>query len=151
MKTSDVTKLAMAIEDIFGKRGAKAVLFRAGRMIAKWSISENPDLFKTLLCSVEGKSGAEKAETILQLVAAAVSSQMNTKAWIDRDGEIVYYKSKNASYCFNRKSEEPICHVVVGFVHELVASQLPKSEVETKETGCMAMNEPHCTYQVIIK
>jgi predicted hydrocarbon binding protein len=148
---SEATKLAKAIEDLFGSKGAKAILVQAGRMIGKWAISENPDVFKAILDSVSGKSGAEKAETILQLVAAAVSSQMNTKVWVERDGEIIYYKDETATYCFNRTSEEPICHVAAGFVYELVASQLPNSKVEVKETGCMAMNEPHCTYRVTIK
>jgi len=150
-KVSEATKLAIAIEELFGKNGAKATLFRAGRMIGKWAISENPDVFKAILDSVSGKSGAEKAETILQLVAGAVSSQMNTKVWVERDGETILYKDKTATYCFNRKSEEPICHVAAGFVYELPASQLPKSKVEIKEIGCMSMGEPYCTYRLIIK
>ncbi len=150
-KVSEATKLAKTIEELFGKNGAKATLFQAGRMIGEWAITENPDVFKELLDSVSGKSGADKAETILKFVASAVSFQMNTKVWVERDGEIIYYKDKSATYCFNRTSLEPICHVAAGFVYEFVASQLPTNEVEVKEIGCMSMGEPYCTYQVFIK
>ena len=65
IKISDTTKLAMVIEEVFGKDGAKATLFRAGRMISKWSMSEYPDVFKAVADSTIGMSGIDKVEAVL--------------------------------------------------------------------------------------
>ena len=151
IKISNITILAMAIEEVFGKDGAKATLLRTGRMMGKAAISEYPDVLKIVQDSIKGMAGIDKVEAILKLVAAAVSSQFREKIWVERDGEILYNKSETATYCLNRKSEEPVCHGTAGFIYEMAASQLPTEEFEVKEIGCMSMGEPYCTFQVTIK
>jgi predicted hydrocarbon binding protein len=147
-RISDVTKLDLAIEEIFGKQGARAILFQVGRMIAKWGLDANPDVAQTAQSAFTTMNEHDRAKTILAYTAHTVAQQLNTETWVEENGDGFFYKDKAASYCFDRKSDVPVCHPVDGFLAGLVAWAVGNNGWKAQETGCMAMGEPECTFRV---
>jgi predicted hydrocarbon binding protein len=147
-KISEVTKLSEGIEEIYGTRGARAILFQVGKMQAKWGIDENPDIAQQALAAMAGMSESDRAKVVLNYTAATISKQLNTETWIEQEGEVYLYKDKAATHCFNRKSEVPVCHTTTGFVSGLVAWAVGNNGWKVEETGCISMGEPLCTYRI---
>lgn len=147
-RISEVAKLSEGIEEIYGIKGARAILFRVGRMQARWGVDENPDIAQAALTAMSGMSENDRAKIVLNYTADTISKQLNTETWIEQEGDVFFYKDKAATHCFNRKSDVPVCHTTAGFVAGLVAWAVANSEWKVEETGCMAMGEPLCTYQI---
>ncbi len=147
-RISDVTKLEMAVEEIFGNRGARAILLRVGKMIAKWGLEANPEVTRGAEAAFSTMSEHDRAKTILTYAADTVAKQLETETWVEEEGDGFLYKDKAATYCFGRKSDVPVCHPVDGFLAGLVAWAVGNNEWKAQETTCMAMGEPQCTYRI---
>jgi predicted hydrocarbon binding protein len=145
---SEVAKLDTAIEEVFGKQGARAILFQVGRMQAKWGLEENPDIEKGAREGMAGMSEVERARIILNYMANAISKQLNTESRIEEDGEVFLYNSKAAAHCFGRESTYPVCYTTAGFVDGLVSWAVGGNTWKVEETACMAMGHPFCTFRV---
>jgi predicted hydrocarbon binding protein len=147
-KISEVAQLSAGIEEIYGKNGARAILFQVGRMQAKWGLDENRDVSGAAKEAMAQMSESDRANVILTYTADTVTKQLNTETWIERDGEDYLYKDKSATHSFGRTSDVPVCHTTVGFLAELVAWAVGNNEWKVVETGCTAMGEPCCTYRI---
>jgi predicted hydrocarbon binding protein len=145
---SEVAKLDIGIEEVFGKKGARAILFQVGRMQAKWGLEENPDIEKGAREGMAGMTDVERARIILNYTANAISKQLNTESRIEENGEVFLYISKAAAHCFGRESQTPVCYTTAGFVDGLVAWAVGGNTWKVEETGCMAMGEPACTFRI---
>jgi predicted hydrocarbon binding protein len=147
-KISEVAALSAGIEEVFGKQGARAILFQVGRMQAKWGVEENPDIAQQALSAMSGMSESDRAKVILNYTADTISKQLNTETWIEEEGASFLYKDKAATHCFNRESNLPVCYTTTGFVAGLVAWAVGGNGWKVEETGCMAMGEPFCVYRI---
>jgi predicted hydrocarbon binding protein len=148
IRISDNMKMAMGIEEVFGRDGARAILFQVGRMNAKWGLEENPDVAEAAKSAMATMSEHDRAKTILTFAANAVSTQLSTETWVEEDGDCILVKDKAASYCFDRKSDAPVCHPISGFWSGLVEWAVGNKEWKAQETGCMAMGDEFCTCRV---
>ncbi len=147
-RISDVTRLEMAIEEIFGKQGSRAILLQVGRMIAREGLEANPDVAQAAKSAFSTMSEYDRVKTILTYAASTVTKQLDTETWVEEEGEDFLYKDKASTYCFGRNSDAPVCHPVDGFLAALVAWAVDNSGWKAKETTCMAMGEPQCTYRI---
>jgi predicted hydrocarbon binding protein len=145
---SEVSKLSEGIGEIYGTKGARAILFQVGRIQAKWGIDENPDVAQQAPAAMEGMSESDRAKVVLNYTAATISKQLNTETWVEQEGDVYFYKGKAATHCFNRKSDVPVCHTTTGFVNGLVAWAVGNNGWKVEEIGCMSMGEPMCTYRI---
>ena len=147
-KISEVAKLSEGIQEVYGANGARAILFQVGRMQAKWGVDENPDIAGSAKAAMSQMSESDRVKVILNYTADTISKQLNTRTWIEQEGDVYYYKDEAATHCFSRKSETPVCFTTAGFVCGLVDWAVGNSGWKVEETGCMAMGLPLCTYRV---
>jgi predicted hydrocarbon binding protein len=147
-RISESTRLDVAIEEVFGKQGARAILFQVGRMIAKWGLDENPDVAQAAQSAFSTMSERDRAKTILTYAANEISIQLNTETWVEEDGDDFLIKDKACTYCYGRTSDAPVCHPANGFWAGLVDWAVGNKEWRAKETSCTAMGEPFCTCRV---
>lgn len=147
-KISEVARLSEGIEEIYGKNGARAILLQVGRMQAKWGVDENPDIASSAKAAMSRMSESDRVKVILNYTADTITKQLNTRTWIEQEGDVYYYKDEAATHCFNRKSETPVCYTTAGFVCGLVAWAVGNNGWNVEETGCMAMGLPQCTYRI---
>jgi predicted hydrocarbon binding protein len=147
-KISEVAKLSEGIEEIYGKNGARAILLQVGRMQAKWGVEENPSIAEAAQTAMSGMSESDRAKVILTYTADTLSKQLNTKSWIEQDGDVFFYKDGAVTHCFNRKSDVPVCHTGAGFLAGLVDWAVGNNNWKVEETQCAAMGEPLCTYRI---
>ncbi|MBN2225088.1 MAG: 4-vinyl reductase [Deltaproteobacteria bacterium] len=145
---SETAKLDEAIEEIFGEKGARAILFQVGRMQAKYGLDENPDIARQALESMTGMSEPERARIILNYTADTISKQFDTESWIEEEEGSFLYKDKAGTHCFGRKADFPVCHTTAGFLGGLVTWAVGSNGWKVQETTCMAMGEPYCAFRI---
>lgn len=145
---SDATRLCESLADLFGIKGARALLFQVGRMIGKWGIEENMTIAQTAKQAMKSLSEYDKVKTMLIYTADTVSRQLETETLVEEEKGSFLYKDKASTYCFNSKSNEPVCHTAVGFLSEVVEWAVENRSWKIQEIECMAQGKPCCTYKV---
>ena len=144
-KISEVAALSAGIEEVFGKQGARAILFQVGRMQAKWGVEENPDIAQQALSAMSGMSESDRAKVILNYTADTASKQFNSETRVQEEGDDFLYET--ASW-INRKSDTPLCHSTVGFLSGLVAWAVGGNDWKVQETRCVAMGDAMCVFRI---
>jgi predicted hydrocarbon binding protein len=147
-KISEIARLCEAVEDIFGKRGSRALLLLVGKRWAKWGLDINRDVTEAAQAHMAGMSEVERARIMLNYTANAISKQLDTEAWIEEGEGSFLFKDKAATYCFNRKSDEPVCYTTEGFMAEIVAWAVGNHSWKVREESCMSMGEPYCCFRI---
>jgi predicted hydrocarbon binding protein len=117
-------------------------------MQAKLGLEENADVANAAKNAMAEMSQIDRAKVILTYTADTISRQLNTRTWVEQEGDVLYYKDEAATHCFGRTSDTPVCHTATGFVAGMVAWAVDNAEWKVEETECMAMGMPHCTYRV---
>jgi predicted hydrocarbon binding protein len=145
---SEVAAVDKGVADIFGDKGAAAILFQVGRMQAKWGLEENPDTAAAARNIFSGMSGFDTAKTALELAAGVVAAETDCKAWAQTDGQDLLYHIDENTHSFGMKSKTPVCHVTSGFVTGVIAWATGEEGWIGREEACMAMGAPHCTHRV---
>jgi predicted hydrocarbon binding protein len=144
-KTSDVYKLNEGIEEIFGKRGARAILLQVGKKQARLGIDENPDIARAALSAMETMSERDRVKTVITFTADTASKQFNSETRVQEEGDDFLYET--ASW-INRKSDTPLCHSTVGFLSGLVAWAVGGNDWKVQETRCVAMGDAMCVFRI---
>jgi predicted hydrocarbon binding protein len=145
---SEITRLDEMIEKIYGKAGARAILFQVGRMQAKWGLEENAAIADAAKAAMSQMSEKDRAKIILSYTSDTISKQLDTEIWVEETEDGFLYKDKAATHCFGRKSKEPVCAVSDGFLTGMVTWAVGEKGWQSKEIACIAMGEEACIYSI---
>lgn len=147
-KSSEITRLDQGIADIFGEKGANAILFQVGKKQAKWGLEENTDVVDATKKVLKDLDENNRVKTALEIMAATVAAELNSDIWVEEHSEYFLYKTNQTTHCFNRKSSIPVCYVSDGFITGILEWATDTTYWASKEEKCMAMGEPHCTFRI---
>ena len=143
-----LSRINRALFDIYGRRGARAILQRSGRSRAADAIAENGVLANATKLAVKLLPRRTKVKLVLDTVAREYGEQLGTPVKIEDDGEFFYWQDSHCGSCMGWQSEQPVCFTNVGFVHGLVAWILDSDECKVEEIECRAAGAPACKYRV---
>ena len=150
-KISDCSKYENAIREIFGDKGAKAILFSVGAAQAIAGIEENKELAEATLKAFEGMDNVERIRIVLSTAAAGVSEQIGSEIVVTEDGDDFLYEDKLCNHCFGIKTTESICHTASGFVYALVRWATRKGNYDVTQIKCTGMGDESCIVRVRLK
>jgi len=145
---SEATRLDVAIEDIYGQKGAVSILRQVGSMQASWGIEENRVVADALRQQFNGKDDIERVIDILNITASIIAAQMNTEVWVEYENGVIYYRDRAGTHCFNRTSDDPVCHVTEGFLTGLARWAAPDARWAVSEEVCIAAGGECCGFAV---
>lgn len=151
VKISDCAKYENAMRDIFGEKGARAILFNVGIAQALAGIEENKELAEATLKAFEGMENTDRIRIVLTTAAAGVSEQIGTEIVVSEDGDAFLYEDKVCNHCFGMKVDRPICHMARGFVYALVRWATGSDDYEAVQTACAGMGDESCVIRVSLK
>ena len=148
VKISDCAKYENAIRDIYGDKGARAILFNVGTAQALAGIEENKELAEATLKAFEGMEHTERIRIVLTTAATGVSEQIGTEIIVSEDGDAFLYEDKVCNHCFGMSVDGPICHMARGFVYALVRWATQSDDYEAVQTKCAGMGDESCVIRV---
>ncbi len=147
---SYVSQLNRGLFDVYGARGARAIMRRVGLEQAKSALHENVVVTNATSLALKFLSRRRRAKLVLDTVAKEYSQQLHTTIKIVEDGDVFYWEDPNCNDCIGWTSESPVCFVMAGFIHGMVAWATDSDEFKVEEIECHAKGNPTCKYRVTL-
>jgi len=143
-----MSQINHALYDVYGKRGARAILMRTGRGRAKNAIEENGAFASAIRLATKLLPRRTKVKLSLERVAKEYSEQLSTDVVIEDDGAYLYWIDLHCGNCIDWHSDQPVCYTTVGFIHGLIAWLLEDEDFRVDEVACHAKGDPACKYRI---
>lgn len=139
--------LIQTIFDIFGQKGAKAILYICGKEGFKNSLKHNPALFGVAGVALKFMSNEKKKKFILEKVLKKLEEIFGNVHILEEDQSYFYIKLPECPYCKGQKSDSPICYTPIGFYEEVIKWATGKSE-KVEQIQCIAMGHENCVFKI---
>jgi hypothetical protein len=147
IKTGEYAHLNQAIEEFYG-RGGRGMLRRIGKASFQYAVREQAALLGVAGVALKLLPVKQRIKFVLNsMVGALKKSNPQVDAWVDESGDRLAYCESTCAICFERHSDQPICHLYVGSVGEAVRWATDQ-EFEITETHCIAKGDPFCRFEV---
>lgn len=137
-----------ALEDIYGPRGGRGLALRTGRLCFKHGLREfGPSMgfsdlaFRLLPMEV-------KLRTCVDVFAGIYNQYTDQKVLVDEDNEYYYWKIERCPLCWQRHTDAPICHLMVGLMQEAMYWVSVGKFYTVEETECIAKGDLSCTVSI---
>ena len=145
------TQVNRALFEIYGSRGARAILQRVGRGRAQNAVDENGALANAVRLATKLLPRRVKVKMALESAAKEYSKQLETAVTIEDDGHYLYWQDSHCNNCIDWQSDTPVCYTGVGFIHGLMAWLLEDENFKVEEIACRAKGDPACRHRITIK
>jgi predicted hydrocarbon binding protein len=137
---ADYTALNIALEDMYGARGGRALALRAGRatfaeaLRGFGALAGVSDLtFKVLPMNAKLRIGVPAMANIFNQFSDQVSK-------VHEEGtDRIIYTLERCPMCWGRKTDKPVCHVGQGLLQEGLRWVSGGREFKVEMTTCMGM------------
>jgi predicted hydrocarbon binding protein len=145
-----MSQINRALFDIYGRRGARAILRRSGRSRALDAIAENGLLANATKLAARFLPRRMKVKLMLDTAAREYSEQLSTNVKIEEDAKFFYWSDPMCGNCVDWQSDQPVCFTTVGFIHGLLAWILEDDNFIVEETACRAKGDAVCKYRITL-
>lgn len=140
-----VSAIQSALELTYGPRGGRGVALRVGRATFKYGLKE----YGSTLGLTEMAFKLLPLPTKLHTGTKAFSDLFNThtdqKVRVDEEEGRIYWHIERCPLCWERKANEPVCHLAVGLLQESLYWLSGGKAFNVEETACCAHGDPACT------
>lgn len=146
---ADYTALNVALEDMYGARGGRALALRAGRatfaeaLRGFGALAGVSDLaFKVLPMNAKLRIGVPAMANIFNQFSDQVSK-------VHEEGtDRIIYTLERCPMCWGRKTDKPVCHVGQGLLQEGLRWVSGGREFKVEMTTCIAMGSDMGRYVI---
>lgn len=145
-----MSQINRALFDIYGMRGARAILQRVGRSRWKSAVEENGPLAGATKVAMRFLPRRRQVRLALDIAGKAYSEQLNTTIRVGEDGECFFWEDAACGNCLDWSSQAPVCYTTTGFVHGLVAWATESEDHKVEEVACRAKGDPVCRHRITL-
>jgi predicted hydrocarbon binding protein len=140
-----VSVLQSTLEQVYGPHGGRGLALRIGRACFKYGLKEYGSMlgltemaFRLLSLPVKLHIGAK---TFADLFNKHTDQRVRVE---EKDNKILWHIER-CPLCWERKAEEPICHLAVGLLQESLSWLSGGRIFNVEETACIAKGDAVCT------
>ncbi|MEW6403036.1 MAG: 4-vinyl reductase [Chloroflexota bacterium] len=140
-----VSLLQKTLEQIYGPRGGRGLALRIGRACFKYGLREYGSIlgltemaFRLLPLSTKIHMGA-------QSFAELFNRDTDQRVRIDENDQQVIWHIEHCPLCWERKTDEPVCHMAVGLLQESLYWLSGGKIFNVEETACIGRGDAACT------
>jgi predicted hydrocarbon binding protein len=147
---SQYGRVEQAIEDLYGPRGARAILLRVGRRSFQYGLKEQPaalGLAGQALKSLPVLSLDAKMRFLLGQMLAAATKTANQPAHMEEDGESFMVVIGRFVCEYRPRHQRPCCLVTVGAFAEAM-QWVTNRQFDVQEITCLNLGADACRYRI---
>lgn len=143
-----VSLLLGTLEQAYGPRGGRGLALRTGRASFKYGLKEYGSMlgltevaFRLLPLSTKLRVGARS-------FAELFNKHTDQRVRVEETDNTIFWHIERCPLCWERKADEPICHLAVGLLQEALYWLSGGKVFNVEETACIARGDSNCTILV---
>lgn len=143
-----VSLLLGTLEQAYGPRGGRGLALRTGRASFKYGLKEYGSMlgltevaFRLLPLSTKLRVGARS-------FAELFNKHTDQRVRVEETDNTIFWHIERCPLCWERKEDEPICHLAVGLLQEALYWLSGGKVFNVEETACIARGDSNCTILV---
>jgi predicted hydrocarbon binding protein len=143
---SHVARLQQALYDMYGSRGARVFATRGGEETFRHSMDKYDRVQKAAQAAMSIGSTDIRNRMGLQFFSKFFNTVSDQVVRIDEDNTYWYWIIETCPMCWERKADEPVCHLGVGVLNAASFWATGGKRFRIAETECTAMGNENCIY-----
>jgi hypothetical protein len=141
----DLSKIQIALEDLYGPLGGRGVALRSGRACFKYGLREFGPLLGVTDLAFRLLPLGDKLSTGIAIFAEVFNRFSDQRVRLEEAPEQFYWHIERCPICWGRLADSPVCHLAVGSLQEALFWVSGGKYFSVTETQCIARGDPTCT------
>jgi len=137
--------LQSTLEQAYGPRGGRGLALRVGRAAFKYGLKEYGSMLGLTEMAFRLLPLPTKLHTGAKAFADLFNKHTDQKVRIEEKDNKIFWHIDRCPLCWERKAEEPICHLAVGLLQESLYWVSGGKVFNVEETTCIARGDEACT------
>jgi predicted hydrocarbon binding protein len=143
-----VSLLQSTLEQVYGPRGGRGLALRVGRGCFKYGLKEYGSMLGLTEMAFRLLSLSTKLHTGTKTFADLFNKYTDQKVLVEEIDNKILWHIERCPLCWERKSDEPICHLAVGLLQEALYWLSGGKIFNVEETACIARGDAACTITI---
>ncbi|CAG0940089.1 divinyl protochlorophyllide a 8-vinyl-reductase [Anaerolineae bacterium] len=143
------SRVTQELFDIYGARGARAIVQRVGRAQASRGLEESAALVSVARAAMKLMPLQQRVTMVLERAGRALQDQIDVVVRATRDHDLFYVEIQHCPYCVDWKNDTPVCFAMIGFLHRVLQRATGGSET-IEEVECCAKGAAACRYRITL-
>jgi bacteriochlorophyll 4-vinyl reductase len=144
---ADYGAAQQAVEDFYGRRGARAMLVRIGRATFQYTLREQPAILGLAGLALKALPMGMRMKVVLDRVTKAANEDVNQPAHIREEPDAYYFVVEECPCRWRPRHDSPACFVTVGVLQEALTWATGKS-FKIEEVACISNGASACVYRI---
>jgi predicted hydrocarbon binding protein len=140
-----ISHLQSALEQAYGPRGGRGVALRVGRACFKYGLKEYGSMLGLTEMAFRLLSLPVKLHIGAKTFAGLFNNHTDQRVRVEEKDNKIFWHIERCPLCWERKAEEPICHLAVGLLQESAYWLSGGRIFNVEETACIAKGDAVCT------
>ncbi|MBL7161977.1 MAG: hypothetical protein ISS57_05170 [Anaerolineales bacterium] len=145
---SHVAKLQQGLYDMYGSKGARVFAIRGGEETFQHSLNKYDKVQKAAQAAMSIGSTETRVKLGLNFFSKFFNAVSDQVVRIDEDDKNWYWIIEHCPMCWERKADEPVCHLGVGVLNAASQWATGGKKFRIQETSCTAMGDEDCIYTI---
>jgi predicted hydrocarbon binding protein len=140
-----VSELQILLEKNYGPHGGRGVALRVGRSAFRYGLKEYGSMLGLTEMAFRLLPLPTKLRTGARVFADLFNKHTDQKVRVEETAEKIYWIIERCPLCWERKADEPVCHLAVGVLQEALYWLSGGKVFGVEETTCIAKGDETCT------
>ena len=143
-----IAALNIGLEQMYGLRGGRGMALRIGQRAFAQEIKNFGALRGVNSAAFRALPLAKRIEYGLKGFANVLTNFSDQPTVIENDSTALLFVSDVTPFSWNRTSDKPVCHMMVGMILECLRWSSNGYEFYVRETQCCATNHDQCIFRI---
>ena len=144
-----LSRLNHALFDVYGTRGARAIMQQVGRAQASRGLEQSTALVNVARAAMKILTVHQRVSMVLESSGRVLEEQVDIRVLTSHDHDQFFVEIQNCPYCIDWKNDQPVCFSMIGFLHRVLQRATGGTEA-IEELDCCAKGDPACKYRVTL-
>jgi len=140
-----VSLLQSTLEQVYGSRSGRGLALRIGRESFKYGLKEYGLMLGLTEMAFRLLSLPVKLHIGAKIFADLFNKHTDQRVRVEEKDNKIFWHIERCPLCWDRKAEEPICHLAVGLLQESLYWLSGGKIFNVEETTCIAKGDAVCT------
>jgi predicted hydrocarbon binding protein len=143
-----ISRLQSVLEEVYGPRAGRGIALRSGRACFHYGLRDFGPLtgltdlaFRLLPLPAKLNLGSRS-------FAELFNKYSDQHVQLEQDGERIFWNIDRCPVCWERRSNDPVCHLAVGVLQEALYWASGGRFFNVEETRCIARGDPCCSIMI---